>query len=64
MERRELSLKRGTEGKGGSKKCVREMIHQMPSDVDSLLIVRVSYDQQDKHVEKQHLQSFPSREND
>ena len=27
------------------------MIHPMPSDVDSLLIVRVSYDQRNKHAE-------------
>ena len=25
--------------------CVRDLIHQLPSDVGSLLIVRISYDQ-------------------
>ena len=35
---------------GGCKECVREVIHPIPSDVDSLLIVRISYDQRNKNV--------------
>ena len=60
----ELTLKQETEGEGGLEKCARDKFHPKPSDVDSLLIVRVSYDQQDKHVEKHCLRSFPSRENE
>ena len=35
----------------GDKKSVRAMIHPTPSDVDPLLIVRVSYDQGKKQAE-------------
>ena len=35
----------------GDEKSVRAMIHPMPSDLDSRLIVRVSYDQGNKHAE-------------
>ena len=35
---------------GGCKECVRVVIHPIPSDVDSLLIVRISYDQRNKNV--------------
>jgi len=34
----------------GAKECVRALIHPVPSDVDSLLIVRISYDQRNKSV--------------
>jgi hypothetical protein len=30
--------------------CVRALIHPIPSDADSLLIVRISYDQRNKRV--------------
>ena len=30
--------------------CVRALIHPIPSDVDSLLIVQISYDQRNKNV--------------
>ena len=35
----------------GDEKSVHARIHPTPSDVDSLLIVRVSYDQGNKHIE-------------
>ena len=34
----------------GAKECVRALIHPVPSDVGSLLIVRISYDQRNKNV--------------
>ena len=34
----------------GVKECVRALIHPVPSDVGSLLIVRISYDQRNKSV--------------
>ena len=34
----------------GCKECVREVIHPIPSDEDSLLIVRISYNQRNKNV--------------
>ena len=34
----------------GAKECVRALIHPVPSDVGSLLIVRISYDQRNKRV--------------
>ena len=35
---------------GGCKECVREVIHPIPSDVDSLLIVQISYNQRNKNI--------------
>ena len=35
---------------GGCKECVREVIHPIPFDDDSLLIVWISYDQRNKNV--------------
>ena len=49
--------------KVGEERSVRVMIPPTTSDVDSLLIVRVPYDQRDKHVDKHRLRYFPSGEN-
>ena len=50
MEQRDLSLYLEWKGMVGEEKCVRALIHPVPSDADFLLIVRISYNQRNKRI--------------